>query len=147
MEGNGKNMVGDVWRESFDNYLDMNALTMLEVEDAKKKYNHLVMQDDKQANAILKLEIDELQRKIAELTKERNCFKKEYLSLKEDNEALKNKMVEFNDLVNQHLEKAIRRLSDSEKQNQTFIEKVVNNKLLRLSKRKLRELQHEIKKC
>lgn len=139
-------MKDNIPKIALNEHFEMNAISMQEVEMAKKRFNKMAMQDDYQANALLQIEIERLKMALEEKIEECEKLESENNNLKEKNETLKSKMVEFNQMVDDHLKKVVKRLNETEQHNHTFLEKIVNAILLRKCIRKTEELQYEAEK-
>lgn len=133
-------------KATLEEYYNIHSVELEDIGEDKKMYNEFVMQNEKQANAILQIEIDELKFKLYEKEKEYNSIKQSCDELKKENEQMKINVLAFNDIVNDHLDKVIKELCYAEKNNESIIDKFVNKLSLQKIIRKTREIQHEIEK-
>lgn len=138
-------MKDNIPKKSLDYQYDLNALDMLEVDKAKKDFNKNVMKDGQQSNALLELRIQELEIKLQQVKEEKNNLDFAYKDEKQRNKELVQSMSNYNALVDEHLARVVIELECFEKENNTFIDKILAKIKARQLMKKTHDLQSDLK--
>ena len=129
-------MKDNIPKKSLDELYELNALSMAEVDEAKKNFNENAMRNKEQSNALLNLHIQELETELDQVKKERNTFEHSYEEEKERNVDLIQSLIDFNKMVDDHLTHVIEELETFDKENASFLETfAIRMKMKRLKKR------------